>query len=263
MYSDDFINDQHEKLWAECRILLAELISEAPVKTTSLKIPARKILDFENNEFFYILKDGVLKEFYNNTQLVNYGEGDLIGLQSLIDRPQTQIETDFAIVVDEYDVDEFLFYVMSDRVRSKKWHAYLSNIIQVLQLIIGSYKKKEVLFQPVVREFKKGEHIIEQGDQGNEVYTLVNGSASVILNGTQVGEIQRDEIFGAIAALTQTVRTANVVATSDCLIMVVPSDHFQSLLTSRPEMVTKLIEDMARNIISSNEKILALSSQGA
>lgn len=72
-------------------------------------------------------------------------------------------------------------------------------------------------------------------------------------------EIIRDEIFGAIAALTATVRNANVIATSDCLVMVVPSDRFQSLLASRPEMVTKLIEDMARNIVSSNEQIVNLS----
>lgn len=205
MYSDDLVHEQSEALWAECRRILADLIAEAPVKISSLKIPARKVLDFENKEFFYILKDGVLKEFYNNTQLINYEEGDLIGIQSLIDRPQTQIETDFAIVVDEYDVDEFLTYITSDKVRLKKWHAYLSSIIQALQLIIASYKKEEILFQPIVREFKAGEYIIEQGDQGSEVYTLVNGSASVIINDTQVGEIQRDEIFGAIAALTQTI----------------------------------------------------------
>ena len=43
--------------------------------------------------------------------------------------------------------------------------------------------------------------------------------------------------------------------------MVVPSDRFQTLLASRPEMVTKLIEDMAKNIISSNEQIVSLSSK--
>ncbi|MCW8931491.1 MAG: cyclic nucleotide-binding domain-containing protein [Gammaproteobacteria bacterium] len=260
MYSDDQVPQQSEELWKDCQQLLNDLIKEAPVKTKSLKIPARKTLDFTNGESFYILKDGLLKEYCDDTHLINHEENDLVGLQCLIDVPQTIIETDFAIIVDEYDVSEFLYYIASDKTRLENWNTYLVNLIQSFQLITCDYKKEEVLFSPDIREFKKDQKIIHQGETDNEVYTLINGSAAVMVNDTQVGEIIRDEIFGAIAALTNTVRTADVVATSDCLVMVVPSERFQNLLASRPEMVTKLIEDMARNIISSNEQIVSLSN---
>lgn len=259
MYSEDQISEQSEEIWQDCQQLLTELISQVPVKTESLKITARQTLDFDKGKTFYILKEGLLKEFYNKTHFVNYEEGDLIGLQCLMDKPQLAIKTDFAIIVDEYDVEEFLTYVGNNKNRLNQWNHYLANMIQSLQLMVCAYKKEEAIFHPDIREFKKGQHIILQGETGNEVYTLVNGSAAVVVDETQVGEIIRDEIFGAIAALTGTTRTADVIAISDCLVMVVPSEQFQSLLASRPEMVAKLIEDMARNIVSSNEQIVSLS----
>jgi CRP-like cAMP-binding protein len=134
-------------------------------------------------------------------------------------------------------------------------------MIQSFQLIICSYKKDEVMFHPEIRQYSKGQEIIRQGGTDNEVYTLISGAADVIVDNTKVGEIQRDEIFGAIAALTDTPRTAQVMALSECTVLVVPADRFHSLLSSRPETVTKLIEDMARTIISSNEKIITLSGQ--
>ena len=74
-----------------------------------------------------------------------------------------------------------------------------------------------------------------------------------------VGEINTDEIFGAIAALTATRRTASIIAKTDCTALVVQSDRFKNLITVRPDTVTKLVEDMARTIISCNAKIVDLS----
>ena len=103
--------------------------------------------------------------------------------------------------------------------------------------------------------------IIQQGSKDNEVFTLMSGAAQVIVNDTIVGEVKRDEVFGAIAALTGTPRTATVKAASQCSVLVVPDTHFKELLKSRPDTMTKLIEDMARTIISGNEKIVALSKK--
>ncbi|MDH5473810.1 MAG: cyclic nucleotide-binding domain-containing protein, partial [Gammaproteobacteria bacterium] len=116
-------------------------------------------------------------------------------------------------------------------------------------------------FHPEIRQYNEQDTIIEEGGTDNEVYTLLSGSADVLVKDTQVGVIKRDEIFGAIAALTGTPRTAKVVATSDCTVLVVPSDRFQDLLKKRPDTVTKLIEDMARTIVASNQKIVDLSSK--
>ena len=101
--------------------------------------------------------------------------------------------------------------------------------------------------------------IIEENTDGDEVFTLMTGAAKVIINNTEVGKINKDEIFGAIAALTNTRRSASIVATSDCETIVVRSDRFRGLLAARPDTVQKLINDMARTIVSCNDRIMTLS----
>lgn len=88
----------------------------------------------------------------------------------------------------------------------------------------------------------------------------MSGSEKVMINDTEVGEINKDEIFGAIAALTNTKRNASIIATSNCETFVVRSDSFRSLLEARrPDTVQKLINDMARTIVSCNDRIIELS----
>lgn len=262
MFSDESIPDQCQELWHQCHLLLTRIIAGAPIKNASLTLPTETTLDFNNNQSLYVLKDGILKEYYNNNLIINYEAGDLVGVQCLNKSNLTHTTTDFAVIVDEYDIDELLKHVASDQERLLNWNCYLSSMIQSFQLIICAYKKDEVIFHPEIRQYEKGQTIIEQGGTDNEVYTLITGSAEVLVDDTKVGDVKRDEIFGAIAALTNTPRTAQVIADSPCTVLVVPADRFHSLLSSRPETVTKLIEDMARTIVSSNEKILTLSGKG-
>jgi len=169
--------------------------------------------------------------------------------------------TDFAIVVAEYDTKELLNYIRADEERSHALVQFMSGMFHSYQLIASHYKQDDADFHPEIRQYDEGDIIIEEGGTDNEVYTLLSGAADVLVGDTQVGDIKRDEIFGAIAALTGTPRTAKVIATLECSVLVVASDRFQDLLEKRPDTVTKLIEDMARTIVAGNQKIVDLSSK--
>lgn len=261
MYSDDIIPQESQDLWQECQQLIKEIFAKAPIKNKDIKISSSTILDFNAHSSIYILKEGILKELLNGNHFINHEPGDLVGLQVFLNNKDSTIATDFAVVVDEYSLDDFLYHIASSKSRLRKWHTYLAKMQQAQQFIICDLMKDEVVFQPEIRQYEPGQKIIHQGETDDVVYTLISGSASVKVGDTQVGEVIPDEIFGAIAALTGTERTADVVADEECMVMAVPADRFQDLLSTRPETVTKLIEDMARNIVSSNEQIVSLSGK--
>jgi CRP/FNR family cyclic AMP-dependent transcriptional regulator len=125
------------------------------------------------------------------------------------------------------------------------------------------FSRQDTELLPEFRHYQKDKVIIQEDTEGDEVFTLLSGTAKVMSNNKEVGEIKKDEIFGAIAALTQTKRTATIIATSDCDTLVAKSENFRSLLSTRPDIVQKLIQDMARTIISSNERIIELSKDKA
>ena len=130
--------------------------------------------------------------------------------------------------------------------------------ISLFTTICGRLIKAESKAAPKITPYRKGAVIIEQGGEGTEVYTLLEGHADVFRDDVRVGEIAADEIFGAIAALMETPRTATVVATCDSTVLALPKKSFVELIEARPATTLKMVEGMAGAIVSLNERLVGL-----
>ena len=245
-------------LWEQCRSLVPEIIENCTVKTHDLKIVRSNPVD-PKFKSIYLIKSGMISETYQGQIIINYESGDLIGIDGLTQEKLTTFENDFAVTVDEYDSETFMEEIFSNKEKILLLNKYLSCLSQSFQILMTHFNQKEVEFMPEFRHYDKGDVIIEENTKGEEVFTLMTGTTKVIVNNTEVGEINKNEIFGAIAALTNTPRTASIVATSDCETIVVKSDNFRGLLAARPDTIQQLVNDMARTIISCNERIMTLS----
>lgn len=252
--------DKHGILWEDNQSLIHCFLDQAPIKTRMLQLPSETDIDLASTQSVYFIQEGILKEIYHDNICFNHETGDLVGADGiLLDKPCRYL-TDFAIVVDEYDGLQLLEHIRHDETRTEAWNKYLMNLIMGYQSLLSEHIQKDVEFHPEIRQFRKGDVIINEGDNDNEVFTLITGAAEVKVGNTLVGTIKPDEIFGAIAALTGTLRTASVVAASNCTVLVVPSERFHNLLCTRPATAEKLIKDMARTIVSGNKQIVNLSS---
>jgi len=200
-----------------------------------------------------------MNEIYDGQIIVIYEKGDLVGIDGLLQDKLTTYSNDFAVRVDEFDGQQLIDEIFNNKSKFLIWNQYFSCLTQSYQLLMAHFSQQDTAFTPEYRFYNKGDVIIEENTEGDEVFTLVTGSANVIINNTEVGKIHEDEIFGAIAALTNTKRNASIVATSNCETFVVKSDSFRGLLAARPDTVQKLINDMARTIVSCNKRIIELS----
>ena len=258
MYHNLEVPDRCQALWQTCKALVPHILSTCPVKTTDLKITSSHPINPETKSV-YLIKSGTINEILDGQLIVIYEEGDLIGADGLSQQKLSAYENDFAVTVDEYDGQELLTSIAADNNKFPLWNQFLNCLSQSYQLLMCHFSRQEAPFTPEFRHYNQGEVIIEADTDGNEVFTLISGSATVFHDGTEVGTINKDEIFGAIAALTNTRRTASIIATSNCDTIVVKSENFRSLLAARPATVQKLIDDMARTIVSCNERIIELS----
>jgi hypothetical protein len=258
MFLDQKIPDECQSLWQECHTLVPLILDQAPVKSASLTLPTNSTLMPDDTSIYHI-KDGTLNEYYQDQMVMSYEEGDLAGADALWHQKSTIYRADFAIVVDVYDKQEMTQHILADRERAANWARYMTCLSHSFHILTSHFNRQETAFHPELREYAEGDVIIREGDSDTEVFTLLSGSAQAMIGDTVVGEINTDEIFGAIAALTGTPRTASIIATTDCTALVVQSDRFRNLITVRPDTVTKLVEDMARTIVSCNTKIVDLS----
>lgn len=104
--------------------------------------------------------------------------------------------------------------------------------------------------------FRPGDVIIQEGEQADCVYTLIQGRAKVVRDGTELGVAREGEILGLQAMLLKSARTATVVAESPCSAVRVDYDKFQALIASRPELVVSTLETMAQQIERMNQRLL-------
>lgn len=258
MYHNLEVPESCDALWQECQSLIPDLLKDCTIKSKEISIDADNPIDPQVKSL-YLIQEGEIYETFDGQLIVIHEKGDLVNADALSHQKVTAYETDFPAIVDEYDGQQFIDLLATDKTKFQIWNRYLSCLSQSYQLLMCHFSRQDTDYLPDVRQYKKGDIIIEEGTEGDEVFTLLNGTVKVTSNNAEVGEIKKNEIFGAIAALTHTKRTATVVATSDCDTLVATSENFRSILDTRPDIVQKLLQDMARTIVSSNERIIELS----
>jgi hypothetical protein len=180
--------------------------------------------------------------------------GDLLGLPRTLSLPSAVFSATEAITVQPIDRDELINHVCSDESLQKLWSYYLVARLSWYQQALALEIRKEFHPNAGFLYFKQGDTIIHQGDEADLVYTLLEGHAEAVCEGVTVGQINRDEIFGALAVFTGQKRMADVVATSDCTVLTVRKEEFIELVEHQPHICIGLIEEMA-------DKIKGLNSQ--
>ncbi len=204
----------------------------------------------------YRLSEGAVACQRSGRTLFYLEEGEILGLTPALTASPLGLHTDFAVKVDIYDFAQVREKVLSKPELFDKWTEYLTTSWNLVLVGLSDQLRGEDSSQPDIRGYAPGERIIIQGEQGNHVFTLLEGHADVFVDEVKVGEIGEGEIFGALAALGGAPRTASVVARCDCLALGLHKDKFLDLALTRPLTVQKMVEDMAKTVVSLNSKMV-------
>lgn len=100
------------------------------------------------------------------------------------------------------------------------------------------------------REYLEGDVIVEQGKPGIGLYIIVNGLAKVVRqhqDGTEtvIDHISRFGVFGELTLLTDSPRSASVVAAEPMFILVLPKLDFLDELEAQPQMAIEMLKELA------------------
>ena len=101
----------------------------------------------------------------------------------------------------------------------------------------------EGLFRSAVdpRELEAGDVIFAQGDPGQEMYGIIEGSVELSVDGRTIATLGPDDVFGEIGLLEGVPRTATVTATTEGLLVVLDGRDFLELVGSGPSLSTRLL----------------------
>ncbi|WP_437883726.1 Crp/Fnr family transcriptional regulator [Pseudomonas sp. LRF_L74] len=208
----------------------------------------------------YLISDGLLHTQVDGRPLFYLQEGDLVGLRQGIDMPSCRHSSEEALTLVPYSRVEVFKHIHLDEQRQELFTQYLIGHTVLLADALARLKQPEIHPSTGFQHFAAGEELIHQGDEADHVFVIIEGHAEAHVDGLKVGDVQKDEIFGAMAVFTHEKRSATVIASEPCTVMVIPKDQFLGLMQSNPRIAHSLIESMARRIDLLNKEVTQLRS---
>jgi CRP-like cAMP-binding protein len=199
----------------------------------------------------YFVMKGVVRvtDLPNGIPDMTYGPGEQFGFHGLLTK-----ETRQATVVADTDVSVAAFGA--------------KDIIEIIgsieQLILRDHQMKRLKSVPLFSEFshvmlasllpamqartyQEGEHIIRQGEIGTNFFLVQKGECNIVHNdedgnSTVIKTLGELSYFGEMALLSQTPRSADVIAATECKIFMVEHATFQRMFGSSLSFSRKLNE---------------------
>lgn len=228
-----------------------------------LELPAGEVADAQPlpENMLGVVEHGLVSVLSDNTVVSMLDPGDLVipdndCLPANFEPLLYSSETGAGIRV--YNRQQFLDGLALDAQCQRFWQNALTLHATMLMRLNALHIREAVGNGGSPEVYPAGTVIIQQGDPADDVFSMSEGHAEVLVNDMPVARIGPGELFGTMAALTDSHRNATVRALESCSVIRVPKERFFELIRSRPAAVQGLLVDMARSISELNEEVVAL-----
>ena len=110
------------------------------------------------------------------------------------------------------------------------------------------------------RSFKKNMVIIQQGDDTNTMFILIEGEMRVYVEDEEgkqltVRILKSGDSFGEVALIGEFPRTANVVTLTDCVVAAFNREKYLAFLKQHPEIALALAKTLANMVRDTTEEL--------
>jgi CRP/FNR family cyclic AMP-dependent transcriptional regulator len=105
-----------------------------------------------------------------------------------------------------------------------------------------------------VAKFSRDDFIVREGDQGDEFYIVLSGTAKAVkILGNEsitVATLEKGDVFGELVLINDTTRSADIVTGSDCEVLVLKYDDIFSIYQKKPKIFAILLLNLSRLLSS-------------
>jgi CRP-like cAMP-binding protein/CheY-like chemotaxis protein len=167
-----------------------------------------------------------------------------------------------------FDDMELLNAIESRLKKKEAQQAFYSKSLDNLGTLIakndGLAELKKIIQERKVRQFKKNQVIYYEGDKGNGLYLLINGSVKTIKLAEDGRELMTgmygpDAYLGINAMLANEDYTDTATALEDSLLCLIPKDQLEQLLNMYPVVAREFIKLLSNDIREKEEQLLQLA----
>jgi CRP/FNR family cyclic AMP-dependent transcriptional regulator len=100
--------------------------------------------------------------------------------------------------------------------------------------------------------FAEGQRVVRQDVSGGGFYVILDGEATVMIDGQERARLTQGDFFGEISLLTDEAPTADVIATSLLRCLIVPDNELKAFLLKQPTVMYRMLQIQARRLRAAN-----------
>lgn len=112
--------------------------------------------------------------------------------------------------------------------------------------------------------FKSGESIFSEGDPGDVAYVVIEGEIDIVSESSgatvHIATISKHGIFGEMALLDNTARSATAIAKTDCACVVIDHKQFNDAMDRAEPLIRGILRILASNLRATTERLVGEST---
>lgn len=98
------------------------------------------------------------------------------------------------------------------------------------------------------RTYQPGEIIFAEGEPGDFMYVVMEGTVNVTLQGHALNFLQSGNLFGEMALMDNRPRSATATAVTECRLLPLDQRRFKALIQQEPEFALQVLTIMAERL---------------
>jgi CRP/FNR family transcriptional regulator, cyclic AMP receptor protein len=127
---------------------------------------------------------------------------------------------------------------------AKRGHDVLSDVPLFSELSKRHLRRVAELMEE--EQFPEGAAVVEEGDQGDSLYVIIEGQADVVRGKRTVDHLLPGDFFGEVSLLDGGPRTATVTAATPLTLFAIRRKPFSRMLQQEPEIAVKILTALTR-----------------
>ena len=100
--------------------------------------------------------------------------------------------------------------------------------------------------------YPEGARVLRQGLSGSAFHIILDGEASVVIDGEQRATLGRGDFFGEVSILLGEPPVADIVASRPLRCLVLAGPQVQSVLLDNPPVMYRMLQAQARRLRNAN-----------
>lgn len=130
----------------------------------------------------------------------------------------------------------------------------------VKRLLLGGVPAagQPLLLDRYVRRLEAGEWLFREGDTGDDLFVVARGAIRLSRGAQELKTVRPGDYFGEMSMLLGATRSAGAEAVEpDTQVIAVAAGNFDLLLRENPQLVRRMLKEMAERLRTTNEKVAA------